>query len=272
MVESDASRVPERRSQLAFRWHIERRLGRTTPRAPGPKLRQGVKSWTAHALRRDPACEEARENLKKLCRLTGSTEQAAMERVGGEDAIHVTSNLYDISVIVPVHSRLDVLDECLRSLNGQTFPQGRFEGLLVVNGVTDEEMQDLQGRMEPWRRAFGERLQTPRIADASIAKARNEGIRVVRGLVVVQINENTLLNPEALALHWAEQERRVDVRISPLRPDASEGGGGPTGASAVSSPSSPQPISAAPASPRPATAVPRSIPRRDSRRPAVRVQ
>ena len=45
-----------------------------------------------------------------------------MERAGAEDAIHVTSNLYDISVIVPVHSRLDVLDECLRCLSGQTFP------------------------------------------------------------------------------------------------------------------------------------------------------
>ena len=43
-------------------------------------------------------------------------------------------------------------------------------------------------------------------------------------------------------------------------------------AAASSSSSSPQPISAAPARPSPATAVPRSIPRRDRRRPAVRVQ
>ncbi len=114
----------------------------------------------------------------------------------------------DISVVVPAHSRFDVLDRCLDALHTQTFPPERYEVLVVANGVADDAKKELAAVLDRWRPSFDSRLRELEIEGASIPLARNAGVEHARGRIVLQINEDTALSRPALQQHFAAHERQ----------------------------------------------------------------
>ncbi|MFW6119093.1 MAG: glycosyltransferase family 2 protein [Planctomycetota bacterium] len=115
-------------------------------------------------------------------------------------------NCRDISCIVPVHSRFEVLDRCLDALYGQSMEDEQYEVILVANGVAERnrpEMEEVVGR---WQGAFGERLQTVELPQASIPLARNAGVRAAAGRLILQMNEDTILTRPALEQHVRTHE------------------------------------------------------------------
>jgi Flp pilus assembly protein TadD/GT2 family glycosyltransferase len=106
----------------------------------------------------------------------------------------------DVSVVVPVHSRFQVLASCLDALNEQSLPPERYEVLLVANGV-DEQRPQLDRVVQPRKEEWGDRLRVLDSGRASIPAARNCGIREARGRVILQINEDAALSRSALEQH-----------------------------------------------------------------------
>ena len=118
-----------------------------------------------------------------------------------------------ISVVVPVNGPFDVVDQCLDALYSQVFPAERYEVLAVANGVSGAAADEMRAVMARWQPSFGPRLRLLDVGEASIARARNEGIAHARGQVVMQINQDSLLARTALAEHYAAHE---GYRFDPL--------------------------------------------------------
>ncbi|MHC4789396.1 MAG: glycosyltransferase family A protein [Planctomycetota bacterium] len=167
------------------------------------RLRQSA-GYVARALRADPGHAEALQNARALCQAAGVTLESLL--AGGGDG-GPTGACCDLSVIVPVHSRLEALDKCLDALYSQSFPAERWEVLAVANGLDSDSARRLESVLSRWRDAFGPRLRTLQIHEASIALARNEGIANAGGTVVLQINEDTVLSRTALAEHFEAHQR-----------------------------------------------------------------
>jgi hypothetical protein len=159
--------------------------------------------YFAGALRLDEGHAEARANLRAACRALGVPLEAALQ---GETAAPAVPDRADISVVVPVRGHLDVFGRCLDALRAQSFPAERFEVVAVANGMDAAEAPELAGVVERWAGHFGERLRVRRIPEASIPRARNEGIAHAGGRIVLQINQDSILSRSALAEHYARHE------------------------------------------------------------------
>jgi tetratricopeptide (TPR) repeat protein len=160
-----------------------------------------ARSYYLRALRADPQYAPARQNLEMLCRAAGASLDAVLR-----EAASARHSRRDISVVVPLNSRFDVFAYCLEALWNQTFGAERYEVLAVANGVGPQEMAELQRLIEAWQGRYGERLRLIEVEEASIALARNAGIRQAEGAVIMQINEDAVLSRTALEQHWAAHE------------------------------------------------------------------
>jgi GT2 family glycosyltransferase len=112
----------------------------------------------------------------------------------------------DVSVVIPINSRFDVFAHCLEALAEQTYPADRYEVLAVANGVEGAALDELRALIGAFEPRYGGRLRLVEVDRASIALARNAGIGAARGAVILQINEDAVLSPTALAQHWAGHE------------------------------------------------------------------
>jgi len=153
------------------------------------------------ALELDSEHPEARQNLEMLSRALGATPQQVVRA-----AAQGRPNGIDISAVVPVRGNFEALDRCLDALHGQSLAPGRYEVLLVANGMERAERQELDELLKSWRPHFGRRLVELTLQDASIPAARNEGVRHARGRIVLQMNQDTVLSRTALAQHFARHE------------------------------------------------------------------
>ena len=104
----------------------------------------------------------------------------------------------DISVVIPTYNRKDTLRKCLDCHDRQTFPEGRFEVIVVDDGSTDDTWEFL-------RRAQGSRrypIHCFRKGNAGPGSARNLGISKARGEVLLFLGDDIYPDPNLLQQHW----------------------------------------------------------------------
>ncbi len=99
-----------------------------------------------------------------------------------------------VSVIVPTRNRADMLDEALRSIFRQTYPN--FEVVVVDDGSTDHTPVVI--------RKHGDRIRVVHRQNTGRSLARNAGIAVARGDYISFLDDDDVWLPEKLA-------RQVDV-------------------------------------------------------------
>jgi CDP-glycerol glycerophosphotransferase len=95
-----------------------------------------------------------------------------------------------ISVVVPIYDVEEYLDECLRSLAGQTFAD--FEAVMVDDGSTD-------GSAAIAERFAGAdpRFRLVRQPNGGLSRARNTGIEAARGEYLAFLDSDDVLPPDA---------------------------------------------------------------------------
>lgn len=113
----------------------------------------------------------------------------------------------DVSVVVPAKGRPEVLMQCLEALAEQTLCDDRYEVLVVPNGLEREQRASYESIRARAEVLLDRRLRWAEIPEASIPRARNAGIRLAVGRVIVQINQDTILGPNALRQHWCAHEQ-----------------------------------------------------------------
>ncbi len=114
---------------------------------------------------------------------------------------------FPIGVIIPTYNRSDVLIECLKCLEAQTWKD--FEVVVVDDGSTDDTLQ----RLEEYSAGTPLALRVMRQQNSGPARARNKAAAVLRSGVCLIIGDDILATPSLveahLALHRARPERPI---------------------------------------------------------------
>ena len=105
------------------------------------------------------------------------------------------------SVIIPTYKRPAVLKKCLDALARQTLPADAFEVLVSDDGSPDNTGEVVNAYRAPFK------LSYLRQANSGPAAARNRAIEQARGEYLLILNDDALLEPDALAVHKVDQEQ-----------------------------------------------------------------
>ncbi len=111
------------------------------------------------------------------------------------------------SVLIPTFNRRATLIECLNHLRAQSVGPHRLEVIVVDDGSTDSTAEALAS----YNHTFGS-FVVHRQPNAGPAVARNLGLWSATADIVLFINDDTLLAPEAIEVHLcthAEHERSM---------------------------------------------------------------
>jgi glycosyltransferase involved in cell wall biosynthesis len=103
----------------------------------------------------------------------------------------------DVSVVIPVYNMASCLAECLGGLRDQTFPSERFEIILVDDGSTDNTLATANQLKIDFAM---DNMVIVQQANTGPAGARNQGICLARGEIIVFLDSDCIPQPE-----WLEQ-------------------------------------------------------------------
>ncbi|MCB9913719.1 MAG: glycosyltransferase [Planctomycetes bacterium] len=115
-----------------------------------------------------------------------------------------------LTVSLCTYQRRDVLAECVESFARQLLAPGTFELVLVDDGATDGT------------REYVDRLELPiplRVVhreNGGLAAARNSGLAVARGELVLLVNDDTIAAPDLVEAHLAAHERLAGAKVCVL--------------------------------------------------------
>jgi glycosyltransferase involved in cell wall biosynthesis len=118
----------------------------------------------------------------------------------------------DVSVVVPTYNRVDQLRRVLDAFERQTIPPSRFEVVVVSDGSTDGTDDYLASLDSPFPlRVVGQRNQGP-------AAARNRGVQVARGPIVLFVDDDVVATPSLIEEHLQSHEAQPckSVVIGPM--------------------------------------------------------
>jgi glycosyltransferase involved in cell wall biosynthesis len=118
--------------------------------------------------------------------------------------------LVKVSVIVPVYNPGNNIDQCVRSLLGQSLPDDEYEIVFVDDGSTDET----PARLDRLATEHAN-VQVEHIPNSGWpGRPRNVGIGMAQGEFVYFVDNDDWLGPEALErLHGAAVENQSDIVI-----------------------------------------------------------
>ncbi len=123
-----------------------------------------------------------------------------------------------VSVVVATYNRHGLLRRLLEDLDSQTIDPSRYEVVAVDDGSTEDTRQKLAGLVT----RYAHRIE--RQENAGAAAARQRGVDLARGKIVVFLDDDMHVKPEFLERHLEKHVELGDgtnsVVLGRLRPDA----------------------------------------------------
>ena len=116
-----------------------------------------------------------------------------------------------ISVVIPAHNEEEFLSATLDGLNRQTFRN--FETIVVTNGCTDRTGDVVRGKCD----------QLYELEERGLGPARNLGAAKARGNLLMFLDADTLLQPDALEIIARTFKRRHSAGTLRGVPDQNKG-------------------------------------------------
>jgi GT2 family glycosyltransferase/peptidoglycan/xylan/chitin deacetylase (PgdA/CDA1 family) len=110
-----------------------------------------------------------------------------------------------LSVIIPTYNRRKLLEDTLAALTRQDLAPSEFEVIVVNDGSSDDTESFLARANPPFRFSY----VTQR--NAGQAAARNTGMRVARGDVLVFLDDDIVAARQLLSVHAAAHDRHENV-------------------------------------------------------------
>ncbi len=114
------------------------------------------------------------------------------------------------SVIIPTYNRAAVLEKCLSALCNQNFAADMFEVIVCDDGSSDTTTELIKKIEVPYRLIY------LRQENKGPAAARNMGIRKSTGKYLLILNDDAILNFDALKIHYDMQVKHLGEKISVL--------------------------------------------------------
>lgn len=103
--------------------------------------------------------------------------------------------MLQVSVVVPTYNRLSRLRQVIDGLERQTYPLDQFEVIVVSDGSTDGTHAYLESIETPLRLSYVAQ------ANQGPAAARNNGISLARGELVLFVDDDVVPEPELIVEH-----------------------------------------------------------------------
>ena len=109
------------------------------------------------------------------------------------------------SVIIPTHNRKNILFKTLKALNNQTYSADNFEIIIINDGSTDgtEEMIN--------NFDSNPNILYKYIEQSGPAGARNRGIEICNGNIVIFIDDDIIVNSEFIDSHVETQQKQEKI-------------------------------------------------------------
>lgn len=114
-----------------------------------------------------------------------------------------------LSVVIATYNRGAILEKCLRSLIAQTLEASRFEIVVLDDGSTD----DTPALVAKLRAESPAQWQYVWQENRGRSHARNAGIALARGEIVVFIDSDVVVTPTFLATHLALHEANAGKKV-----------------------------------------------------------
>jgi glycosyltransferase involved in cell wall biosynthesis len=122
----------------------------------------------------------------------------------------------DVSVVVATYNREALITTLLQELAKQSFPKDRFEVVVVDDGSEVDPTPRLRSLRLPYR------LQAVRQTNRGAAVARDHGISLARGSIVVVIDDDMKVPTDFVERHVAHHAAKPHaVVLGRIRPDES---------------------------------------------------
>lgn len=116
----------------------------------------------------------------------------------------------EISVIIPTYNRAEQLVHCLTALQNQTVGRTRREIIVIDDGSTDGTRQRIRHLVA------GEEIKYAYKKNGGPSRARNLGIRMATGEILLFLGDDIVGTPNLLAEHLAVHYRYADKRLAVL--------------------------------------------------------
>jgi glycosyltransferase involved in cell wall biosynthesis len=117
-----------------------------------------------------------------------------------------------VSVVVPTYNRLSRLRRVVAALEDQTLPRDEFEIVVVSDGSADGTDAYLTGACAEGRLTFATQ------PNQGPAAARNRGVELARGDLVLFVDDDVVATPQLVARHVASHDAigRDAIVIGPM--------------------------------------------------------
>jgi glycosyltransferase involved in cell wall biosynthesis len=115
-------------------------------------------------------------------------------RLGAHDQERRDVTVIDVSVVIPTYNRVDRLRRVLDALAQQTYPSERFEVVVVSDGSTDGTNGYLAEQPVP-------NLVSDVQENAGPAAARNRGVKLARGRLILFLDDDVVAAPDLVQRH-----------------------------------------------------------------------
>ncbi|MCL2777910.1 MAG: glycosyltransferase [Polyangiaceae bacterium] len=119
-----------------------------------------------------------------------------------------------ITVIIATYNRTDSLRHLLEEFNHQTLDPSRFE----VIAVDDGSKEDVRSKLADIKVRYALRIERQNNSGAAVA--RQHGVSLARGKIIVVIDDDMQIKPDFLEQHLGKHDGGDTVVLGRLRPDA----------------------------------------------------
>lgn len=116
----------------------------------------------------------------------------------------------EYSVVIPTYNRAHVLRRCLTALNRQRYPRHNWEVVVVDDGSSDDTGDVLRNT------SLRVRLNWARQENAGPAAARNLGVHMARGRVILFLGDDIIPTPDWLHVHVSAHEEYPAITVAVL--------------------------------------------------------
>ncbi len=102
---------------------------------------------------------------------------------------------YDVSIIVPVYNREEIIKPCIESINSQTYDKSKWEVIFVDDASTDNSIDAIESLID---KNINYRILKRPVGSGNASAPRNEGIKASLGKYVFFLDSDDYVDSQLL--------------------------------------------------------------------------